>query len=204
MKIINESQDLMVLKSSGLPAQIAGAVVCAIGLLITFGLLSSSGQGIPFWIGLILLAIGAILIIKTETLVLSIYKNDKKIIFEKKSIIKSGSRICAFNEVRYFELQQSYSPRDPKTGMTYPMYRLVLILNTGEEIPLSSYSRAVSGFMQSNQDAEYGRRIANFSGLVFEEHRALTPGEAISAIKEGISENMEKARAAIKKEQTPS
>lgn len=152
----------MVIKDRNIFASIFGALSIITGLISFFA--SNSWENKPpigAQIFSVVLGIFVISVSKTTTITFTLDKYTRRVVLKRKSLITEESREYNLDQITQLKLQQDY-PSSPGRGNSY---RLVFILNDGQEIPLSqtiSSTIQVMGNIPVSNERLIGTRIANF------------------------------------------
>lgn len=175
MKIIQETQNLIVLKDSNLWAWILGGVFVLAGVVMIVSPASFTNTP-PAWAGAISILVGLAVILIIKSSIITLNKDTNQLSIAGKSII--GGQIqddYALNQIKQVELQYSVSRQNVSNqGLNQGMrmkysYRLVFILTDGREVPLTtSFSGAsnVGGILRVKERA-IGEKLSAFLGVPF-------------------------------------
>lgn len=179
MKIIQKTQNLIVLKDGRIISFIIGIIFILFGLFLIISPMSFNG--VPsFWVGIGVIVCGlmAILFPKSSTVLLN--KDENKVYVVRKSIIGGRSQEeYAFDQIAKVELQYKIS-REIRQGSGLReqySYRLIFVLTDGRNIPLTmNFSGAstvrfsginITGGIVKVKERTLGEKLAIFIGVPF-------------------------------------
>ena len=174
--------------------RIIGAVFFLVGLwaIIDPGAFTKKP---PVWFSIVLVAVGIFSIVKSQTKIISLDKESKKMLVTEKSLIDKNIEEHAFEEIKSVELQRVYNKKGQHSDY------LKFILENGETIPkIAGYSVTKIMGMQMENQSITGNRIAEFLGVPFEEKRPPSAGEVLSSIQATVQNSIEKENKDDKKE----
>ncbi|MFN3302014.1 MAG: hypothetical protein ACK413_03250 [Patescibacteria group bacterium] len=198
MKIVKEDQNLMVIKDRNVFIFLCGIIFVLFGFLIIF---KPNLNKPPRWFGFIGILTGLFTVFAAKTTTIILDKNTGKLVLRWKSLIKEESKEYDLGQIKQLELRQVYTS-DSKGRGSYS-YKLVFILNTGEEILLNPYGSSIRLQVMAGQlkiidkligtsEKLIGIRIANFLNIPFQERRPPTVTEVLSTIRETVQKEIEK------------
>jgi len=170
----------MILKNNSTAGFVSG------GVFVLGGIYAMMTLDIPLWGGGVAVAIGVGLILLSRITTIIIDKNTKKIIFRWKRIIGEKSREYNFDQAQRIELRETYNQTQQGRNRSLQIF---FIFSGGEEVVLASDSGTVR--MQGvpitvNTVGALGQKVAGFVGIPYEERRAATATQMISAVQTAI------------------
>jgi len=185
MKIIKEDQNLIILKDKSIFAFLVGVIFALAGFLVIFKPDFFTNKP-PLWSGFVGIAIGLFIILVAKITTITLDKIEGKIMFKWNTLISQKFKEYEINSIKQLELQQvNTSSSKGRSGYSY---KLVFILNTGEEVFLNPNSSSVVKVMgrQIVAEKEIGTKISNFLNIPFEERRSPTLNETLFTIQSAI------------------
>jgi len=185
MKIIKEDQNLIILKDKSIFAFLVGVIFALAGFLVIFKPDFFTNKP-PLWSGFVGIAIGLFIILVAKITTITLDKIEGKIMFKWNTLISQKFKEYEINSIKQLELQQvNTSSSKGRSGYSY---KLVFILNTGEEVFLNPNSSSVVKVMgrQIVTEKEIGTKISNFLNIPFEERRSPTLNETLFTIQSAI------------------
>ncbi|MEK7478914.1 MAG: hypothetical protein AAB626_03285 [Patescibacteria group bacterium] len=189
MKITKEDPNLMVIKDRNIFVFLIGAVFALAGFLVILKPDFFTEQP-PTWFGFMFFIIGLLTLFQAGVVTVSLDKTSNKLLFLRKKLIgKSNQSEYALNQIKEVELSVAYN----KSGYSY---HLSFIFNNGEIVPLSPGASSIikiNGW-QIVPENDLGTKISNFLNIPFQERRAPTVGETLSAIQSAVQTEMEKQK----------
>lgn len=193
MRIVKETPDLMVLKEKNIFAFFVGIIFTLAGFLVILKPDFFTNQP-PLWSGFVGITIGLFVIFMAKITTITLDKTAKKTVFEWKSLVSKKLKEYDLDAVKQLELQQVYT--SSSKGRSGYSYKLVFILNTGEEVPLNPFGSSNVRVMgrQIITERSLGARIANFLNIPFQERRPPTVSETLSAIQQTVQKEIEKQK----------
>lgn len=193
MKIIKEDQNLMVIKNRNVLVFLIGVVFALAGFLAILKPDFFTNRP-PMWSGFMFILIGLFVVFKAEITTITLDKIAGKIVFRWKTLINKKYKEYDLGSIKQLELQQVYTSGNNGRGRY--SYRLVFILDSGEEVPLNpsgSSTLMVMGRLIVSEKVT-GPRIAHFLTIPFQERRPPTVSETLSAIQSAVQTEMEKQK----------
>ncbi len=192
MKITQESPSRMVLKDNNITGFIGGLVFMAVG--IGLSLLSYSESLIAAGVGVIFALAGLYIVLSTRIVTAVLDKGTGKGTFSFWGVVKRESRDIELARMK--ELVLAKNARSSSKGGTTYEYIITFALTSGEEIPLElgSVGAGIADVVMSPDEKKKAEAnlIAGFLGVPMRFVGAPSVMEALSAIKEGIAEGMER------------
>lgn len=184
MKIIQEEQNLMVLKDSNIIAFIAGTIFTIGGLVVIFKPDFFTNQP-SVWVGFIGVLLGGSVISSAKITTVSLDKTSNKLLFLRKGLMSKSVNEYNLDQIKEVELSVLYSSSSKGGGYSY---HLAFVFNNGEIIPLNPGSSSVIKIMgiQIIPEKTTGARIASFLNVPFQERRPPTVSETLSAISSAV------------------
>ena len=151
---------------------------------------------LPFWVGLILIVIGLAMLLLPS--ILDVYADRGRSVLEIEQIRLLGSKRI---EVQYGQISRIYVERsasqDSDGGRSYT-YRVILILDNGEQVPLRGYSTSARRKQERQAEAirqaiglDSVERTPESLGEAFAEAMHLIPAEnqeSLTGVPTGIQE----------------
>lgn len=190
MKIIKESENLMVLKDKNIAVFVIGIIFLLASIAIILKLDFFINQP-PFWLGFVGIILGSFLIVVTKVTTVNIDKSVSKLIFLRKWLIGKSSIEYDLKQIKEIELFIAYHTSSKGGGYSY---HLAFVLNSGEIIQLIPGNSSIIRVMgrQIIPEKNIGARIAIFLGVPFQERRPPTVSETLSAVSSAIQNVAEK------------
>ncbi len=191
MTITKETQWLMIIKDRNIMALSIGVIIVLVGLMSIFSPQVFKEKP-SLSMGIIFSLLGSFVIFKTKVTTVILDKNTNKLTFTHKSLLSRKAKEYSLNQIKAVELQQIYE----RKGYSYG---LVFILENNEVVSLTSMGgrmiRSNIGIGRKTiKESLIGTRIASFLNVPFNERRAPTLTEIISATKKTIQEEIEKRK----------
>ena len=190
MKIINQTQDHMLLKDGNVSGLVIGAAMIIAGGYFSYHLYSTSGISNTVWIALAVLVFGVVAIILSSSITVDIDKNQKQISFLKKRLLGGKTQTYNTQDALRVELRKSYHMQSGTTGQNGTMsmprevlnYQSVIVLKDGTEIPLENVKSSGGTSIGSailmggtGKELSMANQVANFLNIPFQE---VGPGSA--------------------------
>jgi hypothetical protein len=192
MKIINQTNDRMVLKEGGASGIALGLIFVVAGAVIGYYLRTSSPAVI--WIALALIVIGLGMTLFSSSITVDASKATGQLLYQKKRLIGGSSATYAISDVLHIETRKQW--RMENTGaaggrnVAMPQQVLVsqsvIVFKDGRELPLdhqkNSSSVSVGSVMMTGQGTEVAiaTQVANFLGVPFQEIAPPNSGTGIN------------------------
>lgn len=214
MKVTRESESRMVLKDHKYSTFAIGAVFLVIGVGVAYFL---SSQGIALAFGAIFALVGLLLMVSTRMVTIVLDKGAGKLSISMRSILKNESSEAEISKIKGVVLQKDIgtsrtshtdSGRTYQTYQTYCQYTLKFVLDAGNELSfdfgkVNMNPSAINVISEVVSSPDEGKRkdaqqVADFLDVPLKEVGPASISDAMSAIKEGIAEGMERA-AKVKK-----
>lgn len=176
MKIIQETQNLIVLKDSNLWAWVLGGVFVLAGVIMIVSPTSFVNNTPPMWIGALFVLAGLATILFSKSSVVTLNKETNQFSIARKSIIGGQTQEdYVLNQIKQIELQyrvsrQNVSSQGLNQGMRMKYsYRLILILTDGREVPLTTGFSGASnvGGILKIKERVIGEKLAAFLSVPF-------------------------------------
>lgn len=181
MKIVQENQNLMVVKEKNILPLVIGLIFAAVGFLIVFSPQIFKEQP-PLWFGLVFILIGFLAVLLCPFVTISIDRGTGKITFLWKRLIGTKKKEYSLDQIKEI-IFQTYYTIQTKTKRPRPNYSLLFIFKNEKEVAFQNKGR---------KDKIIGEKIAQFLNVPFQEKRPPTVSEVLSTIKETIQENIDK------------
>ena len=194
MRIIKETESLMVLKDRRIFGFFVGVVFFFLGtILLIFP--NISVDRVPFWLDLVFIICGAFAILFMNVITVTIDKNANSMHFISKSLFIKGENTYGLKDIKQIEMRANEdSTSSGRTGFYTPKYSYSIVFILSNDIPVvmpSSGTTIVAG-VQIIPEKKLGARISAFLGVPFIEKKLPTLAESIGTIKEEISNSLEK------------
>ena len=195
MKITQDTQTYLECKKSAIVGYIVSGLLMVGGVVaVILMLLQSASQ---WWLGLIALVIGILILLFNKSISLIADVNIRQIRIVKKSLLGASDNSYSFNDIKdvMIEEDRDYerdSDGDRKERITYV---LIFNFNNGyqEAINLARSSSSVGGlnmsrFSQNNAVMRIGQRMAEVIGVPFNHKRRgdMDIGDVVSSVGEVI------------------
>ena len=199
MKITQDNQTYLECKKSALVGYIVAGLLMIGGVVAVILLLIQSAS--DWWLGLIALIIGVVILLLNKSITLIADGNLRQIRIAKKSLLGASDNAYSFNDIKEVMIEEDRdyerdSDGDRKERITYV---LILNFNNGyqEAIKLSSGSSNfsvgginMSRFSQNNAMMRIGQRMAEVIGVPFNHKRRgdMDIGDVVSSVGEVIKQ----------------
>ena len=199
MKITQDTQTYLECKKSALVGYIVAGLLMIGGVVAVILMLIQSAS--DWWLGLIALAIGVVILLLNKSITLIADGNLRQIRIAKKSLLGASDNAYSFNDIKEVMIEEDRdyerdSDGDRKMRITYV---LIFNFNNGyqEAIKLSSGSSNfsvgginMSRFSQNNAMMRIGQRMAEVIGVPFNHKRRgdMDIGDVVSSVGEVIKQ----------------
>ena len=199
MKITQDTQTYLECKKSALVGYIVAGLLMIGGVVAVILMLMQSASN--WWLGLIALAIGIVILLLNKSITLIADGNLRQIRIAKKSLLGASDNAYSFNDIKEVMIEEDRdyerdSDGDRKERITYV---LIFNFNNGyqEAIKLSSGSSNfsvgginMSRFSQNNAMMRIGQRMAEVIGVPFNHKRRgdMDIGDVVSSVGEVIKQ----------------
>ena len=197
MKITQDTQTYLECKKSALVGYIVSGLLMVGGLVAVILMLMQSAS--QWWLGLIALAIGIVILLLNKSITLIADGNLRQIRIAKKSLLGASDNAYSFNDIKEVMIEEDRdyerdSDGDRKMRITYV---LIFNFNNGyqEAINLKRSSSSVGGlnmsrFSQNNAVMRIGQRMAEVIGVPFNHKRRgdMDIGDVVSSVGEVIKQ----------------
>ena len=199
MKITQDTQTYLECKKSALVGYIVAGLLMIGGVVAVILMLIQSAS--DWWLGLIALAIGVVVLLLNKSITLIADGNLRQIRIAKKSLLGASDNAYSFNDIKEVMIEEDRdyerdSDGDRKMRITYV---LIFNFNNGyqEAIKLSSGSSNfsvgginMSRFSQNNAMMRIGQRMAEVIGVPFNHKRRgdMDIGDVVSSVGEVIKQ----------------
>ena len=213
MKITQDTQTYLECKKSALVGYIVAGLLMIGGVVAVILMLIQSAS--DWWLGLIALAIGVVVLLINKSITLIADGNLRQIRIAKKSLLGASDNAYSFNDIKEVMIEEDRdyerdSDGDRKERITYV---LIFNFNNGyqEAIKLSSGSSNfsvgginMSRFSQNNAMMRIGQRMAEVIGVPFNHKRrgdmdigdvVSSVGEVIKQVKQAKQDNQNRPQA---------
>jgi len=187
MKITQQTEGQITIKNSGGVLYLAGLIFIAVGAYIFY---TKTG---PNWFGIVFMVAGLLPILGAQNTIINLEKGEGKLRILRKRLVGKKEETFGFGDVSAITLRQERHTAS-KGGTTY---NYPLAFNFKNRLPLDfvfNLNRS-SGAIASGQERKHrmiGQTVAQFLGVPFQEQAMPTITDAVQAIKETISEQMDK------------
>ena len=199
MKITQDTQTYLECKKSALVGYIVAGLLMIGGVVAVILMLIQSAS--DWWLGLIALIIGVVILLLNKSITLIADGNLRQIRIAKKSLLGASDNAYSFNDIKEVMIEEDRdyerdSDGDRKMRITYV---LIFNFNNGyqEAIKLSSGSSNfsvgginMSRFSQNNAVMRIGQRMAEVIGVPFNHKRRgdMDIGDVVSSVGEVIKQ----------------
>ena len=197
MKITQDTQTYLECKKSALVGYIVAGLLMIGGVVAVILMLIQSAS--DWWLGLIALAIGVVILLLNKSITLIADGNLRQIRIAKKSLLGASDNAYSFNDIKEVMIEEDRdyerdSDGDRKERITYV---LIFNFNNGyqEAINLTRSSSSVGGlnmsrFSQNNAVMRIGQRMAEVIGVPFNHKRRgdMDIGDVVSSVGEVIKQ----------------
>lgn len=199
MKITQDTQTYLECKKSALVGYIVAGLLMIGGVVAVILMLIQSAS--DWWLGLIALVIGIVILLLNKSITLIADGNLRQIRIAKKSLLGASDNAYSFNDIKEVMIEEDRdyerdSDGDRKMRITYV---LIFNFNNGyqEAIKLSSGSSNfsvgginMSRFSQNNAVMRIGQRMAEVIGVPFNHKRRgdMDIGDVVSSVGEVIKQ----------------
>ena len=197
MKITQDTQTYLECKKSALVGYIVAGLLMIGGVVAVILMLIQSAS--DWWLGLIALAIGVVILLLNKSITLIADGNLRQIRIAKKSLLGASDNAYSFNDIKEVMIEEDRdyerdSDGDRKMRITYV---LIFNFNNGyqEAINLKRSSSSVGGinmsrFSQNNAVMRIGQRMAEVIGVPFNHKRRgdMDIGDVVSSVGEVIKQ----------------
>ena len=199
MKITQDNQTYLECKKSALVGYIVAGLLMIGGVVAVILMLIQSAS--DWWLGLIALIIGVVILLLNKSITLIADGNLRQIRIAKKSLLGASDNAYSFNDIKEVMIEEDRdyerdSDGDRKERITYV---LIFNFNNGyqEAIKLSSGSSNfsvgginMSRFSQNNAVMRIGQRMAEVIGVPFNHKRRgdMDIGDVVSSVGEVIKQ----------------
>ena len=199
MKITQDTQTYLECKKSALVGYIVAGLLMIGGVVAVILMLIQSAS--DWWLGLIALVIGVVILLLNKSITLIADGNVRQIRIAKKSLLGASDNAYSFNDIKEVMIEEDRdyerdSDGDRKEKITYV---LIFNFNNGyqEAINLSSGSSNfsvgglnMSRFSQNNAVMRIGQRMAEVIGVPFNHKRLgdMDIGDVVSSVGEVIKQ----------------
>ena len=199
MKITQDTQTYLECKKSALVGYIVAGLLMIGGVVAVILMLIQSAS--DWWLGLIALIIGVVILLLNKSVTLIADGNLRQIRIAKKSLLGASDNAYSFNDIEEVMIEEDRdyeqdSDGDRKMRITY---FLIFNFNNGyqEAIKLSSGSSNfsvgginMSRFSQNNAVMRIGQRMAEVIGVPFNHKRRgdMDIGDVVSSVGEVIKQ----------------
>ena len=197
MKITQDTQTYLECKKSALVGYIVAGLLMIGGVVAVILMLIQSAS--DWWLGLIALIIGVVILLLNKSITLTADGNVRQIRIAKKSLLSASDNAYSFNDIKEVMIEEDRdyerdSDGDRKERITYV---LIFNFNNGyqEAINLARSSSSVGGlnmsrFSQNNAVMRIGQRMAEVIGVPFNHKRRgdMDIGDVVSSVGEVIKQ----------------
>lgn len=205
MKIVQETQAILVLKQKNYVGIFIGILLFAIGVCL---LISQGVKDIKMLvISIIFILISLLVVVSTKFITLIIDKTSKRITITSKGLMRHSSQNIAIDQVKEVAIEESvtlvrtnnssttnsgtFNLSSSNPGMRKQVnYVLIFYLKDGQGIPVQIDSPAsfsvgglpIGDYLVRNKIIELGNKIANFIAVPFKDNRPPTVNEVITGV----------------------
>lgn len=191
MRIVKETENLIVLKDRNIIAFLIGIIFLLVGIIVITKPDFLTNQP-PFWFGLVGIFLGGFVMAVAKITTISLDKSLGKLTFLRKSLIGKNNKEYDLKQIKEVELSVAYNSSSKSDGGY--SYHLAFVLNSGEIIQFNPGSSSIIRVMgrQIIPEKILGARIAGFLGVPFQEKRPPTVSETLSALSSAVQNAAEK------------
>jgi hypothetical protein len=200
MKIIQDSPTYLECKKSALFGYIFSIILMVGGVIgVIVMLMKNSSQ---WWIGLIALAIGILILFLTKSVTLIADGNIKQVKITTKSLLGASDNAYAFHDIKEIVIEEdrqyerdSDGDRKDKTNFVlifnfHNGYQEAINLTSGSSSSISVGGVNMSRFSQNNAVMNIGQRLSEVIGVPFNHKRRgdMDLGDVVSSVSEVIKQ----------------
>ena len=206
MKITQDSPTYLECKKSALFGYISSIVLMIgglVGAIIMF--MKSSSQ---WWIGLIALAIGILILFLTKSIILIADGNIKQVKIATKSLLGASDNAYAFQDIKEIVIEEDRqyerdSDGDRKDKTSYVLifnfhngYQEALNLTPGSSSNIAVNGVNMSRFSQNNAVMNIGQRLSEVMGVPFNHKRRgdMDLGDVVNSVGEVVRQVKQASR----------
>ena len=200
MKIAQDTQTYLECKKSALVGYIVSGLLMVGGVVAVILMLMQSAS--QWWLGLIALVIGIVILLLNKSITLIADGNIRQIRIAKKSLLGASDNSYSFNDIKdvMIEEDRDYdrdSDGDRKERITYVLifnfnngYQEAINLTPGTSSNVSVGGLNMSRFSQNNAVMRIGQRMAEVIGVPFNHKRRgdMDIGDVVSSVGEVIKQ----------------
>ena len=200
MKITQDTQTYLECKKSALVGYIVSGLLMVGGVAAVILMLMQSAS--QWWLGLIALVIGIVILLLNKSITLIADGNIRQIRIAKKSLLGASDNSYSFNDIKdvMIEEDRDYdrdSDGDRKERITYVLifnfnngYQEAINLRPGTSSNVSVGGLNMSRFSQNNAVMRIGQRMAEVIGVPFNHKRRgdMDIGDVVSSVGEVIKQ----------------
>ena len=200
MKITQDTQTYLECKKSALVGYIVSGLLMVGGVAAVILMLMQSAS--QWWLGLIALVIGIVILLLNKSITLIADGNIRQIRIAKKSLLGASDNSYSFNDIKdvMIEEDRDYdrdSDGDRKERITYVLifnfnngYQEAINLTPGTSSNVSVGGLNMSRFSQNNAVMRIGQRMAEVIGVPFNHKRRgdMDIGDVVSSVGEVIKQ----------------
>ena len=200
MKITQDTQTYLECKKSALVGYIVSGLLMVGGVVAVILILMQSAS--QWWLGLIALVIGIVILLLNKSITLIADANVRQIRITKKSLLGASDNSYSFNDIKdvMIEEDRDYdrdSDGDRKERITYVLifnfnngYQEAINLTPGTSSNVSVGGLNMNRFSQNNVVMRIGQRMAEVIGVPFNHKRRgdMDIGDVVSSVGEVIKQ----------------
>jgi len=197
MKITQDTQTYLECKKSALVGYIVAGLLIIGGVVAVIVMLIQSAS--DWWLGLIALAIGIVILLLNKSITLIADANLRQIRIAIKSLLGASDNSYSFNDIKEVMIEEDRDYERDSDGDRKERIAFVLIFNFNngyqEAINLVRSSSSVGGlnmsrFSQNNAVMRIGQRMAEVIGVPFNHKRRgdMDIGDVVSSVGEVIKQ----------------
>ena len=200
MKITQDTQTYLECKKSALVGYIVSGLLMVGGVAAVILMLMQSAS--QWWLGLIALVIGIVILLLNKSITLIADGNIRQIRIAKKSLLGASDNSYSFNDIKYVMIEEDRdydrdSDGDRKERITYVLifnfnngYQEAINLRPGTSSNVSVGGLNMSRFSQNNAVMRIGQRMAEVIGVPFNHKRRgdMDIGDVVSSVGEVIKQ----------------
>ncbi len=185
MKIINQTENELILKDGSFSNIFIGIIFCLIGIFLGYQSYGTN-EMLSLGMGAIFFIIGIFLILKNSTITVDFSKLNNKFSYQKKSLIKNEINVYNFSDVTRIETRKQWEARNSSserngisTSRQVLVSQSIIVFKDGIELPLDSQkdSSGNIGLLNttsvlmggSSKENFIANQVAIFIGVPFQE-----------------------------------
>lgn len=185
MKIINQTENELILKDGNFSNVFIGIIFCLIGVFWGYQSYGTNAM-LSLGMGAIFFIIGIFLILKNLTITVDFNKLSSQFNYQKKSLIKKEINVYNFSDVARIETRKQWETRNSSSGRNgistsqqVLVSQSIIVFKDGTELPLDNQkdSSGNTGLLNttsvlmggSSKENFIANQVAVFIGVPFQE-----------------------------------